>query len=29
VIAKAAIWLGKYEIWKRNGNHWPGIGQSH
>lgn len=29
VIAKAAIWLGKYEIWKRNGNYWPGLGQSH
>lgn len=29
VIAKAAIWLGKYEIWKRNGNFWPGLGQSH
>jgi hypothetical protein len=29
VIAKAAIWLGKYEIWKRNGHYWPGLGQSH
>jgi hypothetical protein len=29
VIAKAAVWLGKYEIWKRNGNYWPGLGQSH
>jgi ubiquitin-protein ligase len=29
VLAKTAIWLGKYEIWKRNGHHWPGRGQSH
>jgi len=29
VVAKAAIWLGKYEIWKRNGNYWPGLGQNH
>ena len=29
VIAKAAIWLAKYEIWKRNGNYWPGLGQTH
>jgi len=29
VLAKAAIWLGKYEIWKRNGHNWPGLGQSH
>lgn len=29
VIAKAAIWLGKYELWKRNGHVWPGLGQSH
>jgi hypothetical protein len=29
VIAKAAIWLGKYEIWKRNGHVWPGLGQPH
>jgi hypothetical protein len=29
VVAKAAIWLGKYEIWKRNGNYWPGLGQRH
>jgi len=29
VIAKVAIWLGKYEIWKRNGHIWPGLGQSH
>ncbi len=28
-IAKVAIWLGKYEIWKRNGHIWPGLGQSH
>ena len=29
VVAKAAIWLGKYEIWKRNGHFWPGLGQHH
>ncbi len=29
VVAKVAIWLGKYEIWKRNGHYWPGLGQSH
>lgn len=29
VIAKAAIWLAKYEIWKRNGHVWPGLGQRH
>lgn len=29
IIAKAAVWLGKYEIWKRNGNFWPGLGQHH
>jgi hypothetical protein len=29
VVAKAAIWLGKYEIWKRNGHKWPGLGQVH
>jgi hypothetical protein len=29
VIAKAAIWLGKYEIWKRNGHDWPGLEQRH
>jgi hypothetical protein len=29
VVAKTAIWLGKYEIWKRNGHYWPGLGQSH
>lgn len=29
VIAKAAIWLAKYEIWKRNGHFWPGLGQKH
>ena len=29
VVAKSAIWLGKYEIWKRNGHRWPGLGQSH
>jgi ubiquitin-protein ligase len=29
VAAKTAVWLGKYEIWKRNGHYWPGLGQSH
>jgi hypothetical protein len=29
VVAKTAIWLGKYEIWKRNGHVWPGLGQRH
>jgi hypothetical protein len=29
VLAKTAIWLGKYEIWKRNGHAWPGLEQSH
>ena len=29
VAAKSAIWLAKYEIWKRNGHRWPGLGQSH
>ena len=29
IIAKTAIWLNKYELWKRNGHHWPGLGQSH
>jgi hypothetical protein len=29
VVAKTAIWLGKYELWKRNGHVWPGLGQRH
>jgi len=29
VVAKTAIWLAKYELWKRNGHVWPGLGQSH
>ena len=29
VVAKVAIWLGKYEIWKRNGHRWPGLEQQH
>jgi hypothetical protein len=29
VVAKAAIWLGKYELWKRNGHVWPGLEQRH
>ena len=28
VVAKTAIWLNKYELWKRE-NIWPGLGQSH
>lgn len=29
VVAKSAIWLGKYELWKRNGHRWPGLEQRH
>lgn len=29
IIAKTAIWLNKYEIWKRNGHRWPGLEQKH
>lgn len=29
LVAKTAIWLCKYELWKRNGHRWPGLGQSH
>lgn len=29
VVAKTAVWLGKYEIWKRNDHRWPGLGQEH
>jgi hypothetical protein len=30
VVAKAAIWLNKYDSWVRNGKgRWPGKGQSH
>lgn len=29
VVAKTAIWLNKYELWKRNGHYWPGLGQRH
>ena len=29
VVAKTAIWLNKYELWKRNGNRWPGLEQRH
>lgn len=30
VVAKAAIWLNKYDSWKKNGRRsWPGKGQSH
>lgn len=28
VVAKTAIWLGKYDLWKHEGI-WPGLGQSH
>jgi len=28
VVAKTAIWLGKYELWKLE-RRWPGLGQSH
>jgi len=29
VVAKTAIWLAKYELWKRNGHVWPGKHQRH
>jgi hypothetical protein len=29
VIAKTAIWLAKYEMWKRNNHVWPGLEQRH
>lgn len=29
VVAKTAIWLNKYELWKRNGHQWPGLEQRH
>jgi hypothetical protein len=30
MIAKAAIWINKYDSWKRNGKRrWPGKGQTH
>jgi hypothetical protein len=29
VVAKTAIWLNKYEIWKRNDHKWPGLEQRH
>ncbi len=29
VVTKTAIWLGKYELWKRNGHYWPGLEQRH
>jgi hypothetical protein len=28
VVTKTAIWLNKYELWKRNGRAWPGLGQT-
>ncbi len=29
VVAKTAVWLAKYEIWKRNNHRWPGLEQKH
>jgi hypothetical protein len=29
VVAKTAVWLAKYELWKRNGHSWPGLQQRH
>lgn len=30
LVAKAAIWLNKYDLWKNKGKRrWPGRGQSH
>ncbi len=29
VVAKTAIWVNKYELWKRNGHNWPGLEQRH
>jgi ubiquitin-protein ligase len=30
MVAKAAIWLNKYDLWKRNGRgRWPGKEQKH
>ncbi len=30
LVAKAAVWLNKYDSWKRNGKrYWPGKGQKH
>lgn len=29
IVAKTAIWLNKYELWKRNGQRWPGLQQKH
>jgi ubiquitin-protein ligase len=30
IVAKAAVWLNKYDSWRRNGKkYWPGKGQSH
>ena len=29
VIARAAKWLTKYEIWKQNGGRWPGAEIKH
>lgn len=30
IVAKAAVWLNKYDSWKRNGKkNWPGKGQKH
>lgn len=29
IVAKTAIWLGKYELWKRDDHRWPGLSQRH
>lgn len=30
IVAKAAVWLNKYDSWMRNGKRsWPGKGQAH
>ena len=30
MVAKVAVWLNKYDSWKRNGRRaWPGKGQEH
>jgi ubiquitin-protein ligase len=29
VIARAAKWLNKYEVWRNNGGTWPGAEMSH
>lgn len=29
LVAKTAIWLNKYDVWKNNGHVWPGTEQHH